>query len=334
MPSGRGAETRRPGVKRLRPWPVPCLLRPVSLDPIDAAHAAGLRYVSDAEPGIRRRKSGKSFAYEDADGRPVRDSEMLARIKSLVIPPAWTDVWICADACGHLQATGRDARGRKQYRYHPAGAPSATRRSTSACSPSAGRCRGSAPRSSAICARPGLPREKVLAAVVRLLELTLGPGRQRGVRAREPLLRPDDAARPPRHDLGRDACAFQVPRQERKAPPTIDLRDSRLARIVGAARSCPARSCSSTWTTAARRARSNPPTSTRTSARRAARICTAKDFRTWAGTLLAAHGLAACEASETAAAAEAQRRGGRRGMSRSASATRRRSVASATSTRP
>ena len=84
-----------------------------------AAKSAGLRYVHDDQPGIARRKRGKTFHYVDADGHPVKDADTLARIKSLVIPPAWTDVWICKQPLGHLQATGRDARGRKQYRYHP-----------------------------------------------------------------------------------------------------------------------------------------------------------------------------------------------------------------------
>ena len=78
----------------------------------------GLRYVNDATPGIRRRRAGKGFTYTDADGNRVDDPETLARIRMLAIPPAWTDVWICESSTGHLQATGRDARGRKQYRYH------------------------------------------------------------------------------------------------------------------------------------------------------------------------------------------------------------------------
>ena len=86
---------------------------------IKAARLAGLRHVSDKEPGIRRYVRAKSFAYLGPDGKAVRDKSTLVRIKSLVIPPAYSDVWICARANGHLQATGRDARGRKQYRYHP-----------------------------------------------------------------------------------------------------------------------------------------------------------------------------------------------------------------------
>jgi DNA topoisomerase I len=88
-------------------------------DPIESAQAAGLRYVSDTQPGIRRKKSGKGFTYVGPDGKTIRDSRELSRIRSLAIPPAYTDVWICPNPNGHIQATGRDARGRKQYRYHP-----------------------------------------------------------------------------------------------------------------------------------------------------------------------------------------------------------------------
>ena len=97
--------------------------RPADNRPADAAagHAAdaGLRYVSDSDPGFHRRRVGTGFSYRDADGKPVRDADDLARIRKLAIPPAYREVWICRDPRGHLQATGRDARGRKQYRYHP-----------------------------------------------------------------------------------------------------------------------------------------------------------------------------------------------------------------------
>ena len=88
------------------------------VDPKDAAEAAGLRYVSDARPGIRRKKTSKGFTYNRADGSKLTEQDVLERIKTLAIPPAWTDVWICPFADGHVQATGRDAKSRKQYRYH------------------------------------------------------------------------------------------------------------------------------------------------------------------------------------------------------------------------
>jgi DNA topoisomerase-1 len=87
-------------------------------DPVAAASAVALHHSGDSEPGLRRIKRGKRFSYRDASGAPVRDAATLSRIRALAIPPAWTDVWISPDARGHIQATGRDARGRKQYRYH------------------------------------------------------------------------------------------------------------------------------------------------------------------------------------------------------------------------
>jgi DNA topoisomerase I len=87
-------------------------------DPVAAATAVALHHSGDGEPGLRRTRRGKSFSYRTASGRPVRDAATLSRIRALAIPPAWTDVWIAADPRGHIQATGRDARGRKQYRYH------------------------------------------------------------------------------------------------------------------------------------------------------------------------------------------------------------------------
>ena len=96
--------------------PIPYRASPA--DPVLAAKAAGLRYANDAGPASGGRRPGRS-AYLDAEGRPIRDEETLKRIKSLAIPPAWTDVWICPAPLGHIQATGRDAKGRKQYRYHP-----------------------------------------------------------------------------------------------------------------------------------------------------------------------------------------------------------------------
>jgi DNA topoisomerase-1 len=134
---------------------------------------SGLRYSSDEQQGIVRRRSGRGFTYRAANGRTIRDPETLERIRAIVIPPAWIDVWICPWPNGHLQATGRDARGRKVYRYH---ARYRRRRDDAKF----GRLIAFARALPAIrervdqdLARPGLPREKVLAAVVRLLELTL-----------------------------------------------------------------------------------------------------------------------------------------------------------------
>src|SRR5437762_13585267 len=140
--------------------------------PVEAAETAGLRYVSDTLPGTRRRRAGSGFVYVDADGKRLRDAHEIARIRSIVIPPAWTEVWICPRADGHLQAVGRDARGRKQYRYHPRWRAVRDRTKYErmvAFGQALPRIRA---RTERHLRRPGLPREQVLAAVVRLLERT------------------------------------------------------------------------------------------------------------------------------------------------------------------
>jgi len=138
-----------------------------------AARAAGLRYVDDTQPGLRRRKAGKGFAYRDADGHAVRDAEVLARIRSLAVPPAYTDVWICSWPNGHLQATGRDARGRKQYRYHPDWAKVRGEGKFDRIIAFGETLPKLRRRLRADLRRSGFPREKVLAIVVALLGETL-----------------------------------------------------------------------------------------------------------------------------------------------------------------
>jgi len=145
----------------------------LAADPRASARAAGLRYSSDARPGITRHRVGKGFSYRRPDGDRVKDRTVLRRIRSLAIPPAWTDVWICTDPAGHLQATGRDARGRKQYRYHPAWTRGRDDLKFERLLDVARVLPRIRERCDADLARPGLSREKVLAAVVRLLELTL-----------------------------------------------------------------------------------------------------------------------------------------------------------------
>jgi DNA topoisomerase-1 len=132
-----------------------------------------LRYASPDEPGVHRRRSGKGFVYKDAGGGRISDPAILARIKSHAIPPAWTEVWICADPSGHLQATGHDQRGRKQYRYHPAfraRQEEAKFRHTIAFAEALPALRG---RVAADMAAPGLGRDKVLATIVNLLDTTM-----------------------------------------------------------------------------------------------------------------------------------------------------------------
>lgn len=142
-------------------------------DPAAFATAAGLRYVSDTSPGIRRRRAGKGFVYTGLDGRPVRDVVELRRFALLGIPPAWTDVWICPRPNGHIQATGRDARGRKQYRYHGRWREVRDEAKYDRMLPFARSLPALRARIERDLALRGLPRERVLAAVVRLLDETL-----------------------------------------------------------------------------------------------------------------------------------------------------------------
>jgi DNA topoisomerase-1 len=142
-------------------------------DPAQSAKEAGLRYVTDAKPGITRKGAGKGFRYIDADGKAVRDQETLKRVRSLVIPPAWKDVWICADPRGHLQATGRDARGRKQSRYHPRWRAVRDETKYERMMLFGTALRSIRERVDEDLGLAGLPRNKVLATVVRLMERTL-----------------------------------------------------------------------------------------------------------------------------------------------------------------
>jgi len=147
---------------------------PLSIpEPQEAAQSAGLRYVCDDRPGIRRRKSGTGFSYVRPDGGRLCDPQSLRRIRSLAVPPAWTDVWICPFVDGHIQATGRDARGRKQYCYHPRFRE--VRDGTKyerlvAFADALPTIRAKVREHMAL---RGLPREKILATVVHLLETTL-----------------------------------------------------------------------------------------------------------------------------------------------------------------
>ena len=148
-----------------------------AVDAIDqpevCARTAGLRHVDDGMPGIRRLRRGGGFAYVDAGDRPVRDAATLQRIRHLAIPPAWTDVWICPLPTGHLQATGRDARQRKQYRYHDRWREVRDQTKYHRMIAFAQALPAIRRRVAADLARPGLPRERVLAAVVRLLDTAL-----------------------------------------------------------------------------------------------------------------------------------------------------------------
>jgi DNA topoisomerase-1 len=261
-----------------------------------------LRYVRDDAPGIVRERARGSFRYRDPRGRLVRDRFTLARIRVLAIPPAWEKVWICPECNGHLQATGRDARGRKQYRYHPGWT---TRRGDEKFSRMAGfgrvlpRVRE---RVEADLARRGLPREKVLAAVVKLLDRThLRVGNAEYVRAN--------------HSFG---LSTLLDRHVSFAGEKLRVRfrgksgithertvsDRTLARIVRQCRDLPGQDL---FQYLDHEGQPHPIGSADVNGyirRAAGGEYTAKDFRTWAGTVKAAALLAQHSRPETKTAAE------------------------------
>src|SRR5580765_3708651 len=141
-------------------------------DPVISARHVGLRYVTDTAPGIRREHRRKGFQYRGTDGKIVRDLKTLKRIQSLAIPPAWTDVWIGTNPDGHLQATGRDDRRRKQFRYHPRWREIRDETKYARLITFARTLRRIRRRIRHDLALPGIPRQKVLATIVRLLEVS------------------------------------------------------------------------------------------------------------------------------------------------------------------
>ena len=141
--------------------------------PRDSAAAAGLTYVTDARPGLSRQRRGRGLVFLGLDGKPIRDPEDIRRIRALVIPPAWTEVWICPRPNGHLQATGRDSKGRKQYRYHSRWRQVRDETKYSRLVSFGDSLPDIRKRVQRDLTLPGLPREKVLGTVVQLLEKAL-----------------------------------------------------------------------------------------------------------------------------------------------------------------
>jgi DNA topoisomerase-1 len=255
-------------------------------EPIVAARAAGLRYVTDSMRGIARQADSEGFTYVDADGEPVLDPDTLARIKSLVIPPAWTDVWICPLANGHLQATGRDAKKRKQYRYHPRWR-SVRDESKYERMLNFGHAlpqiRAAVDTALKL---PGLPREKVLATIVRLLEVTMMRiGNEEYARANKSFGLTTLRTRHVKVD-GK-AVEFHF-RGKSGVFHNIKVEDRRLARIIARTRELPGQELFQYVDGDGERhtvgsADVNDYLRTITG-----EDYTAKDFRTWSGTVLAA----------------------------------------------
>lgn len=271
-------------------------------DPQQAARTAGLIHVCAAEPGLRRRRAGRGFAFLSERGEPIRDAATLQRLRSLAIPPAWTEVWICRSPNGHLQATGRDARGRKQYIYH------ADFRAIREASKydnllSFARCLPKLrTRIEADMRKPGLPREKVIATVAHLLESTLirignqdyaKQNRSYGITT----LRDRHVVAKGNGELrfcftGKSGRTWQ-----------LRLRDRRVTKIVKACQDLPGQHLFQYLDETGERqsvTSSDVNAYLREIALRAANAeVTAKDFRTWGGTLLTALMLQAFPAPTT-----------------------------------
>ncbi|MBR0668497.1 DNA topoisomerase IB [Roseomonas hellenica] len=272
------------------------------VDPRAAAEEADLIHVSDAEPGISRRRSGTGFSYRLPSGAPLRDAATLKRIRALAVPPAWTAVWICPRPNGHIQATGRDQRGRKQYRYHPRWREFRDAAKYEHMVEFAHVLPGIRARVAADMALPGLPRAKVLATIVHLLETTLirvgnddyaKQNRSYGLttlRARHVAV---DGAELRFTFKGKGGKAWQ-----------LRLNNRRVARIIRSCQELPGqelfqyRDADGTL---------NGVSSTDVNAylrEISGRDVTAKDFRTWAGTVLAALALDEFQRFDSAAGAK------------------------------
>ncbi len=227
-------------------------------DPQAAAKAAGLRYVTDEMPGIRRVSRGKHFAYLAPDGKEIADEDELKRIKALAVPPAYQDVWICPVANGHLQATGRDARGRKQYRYHKRFREIRDETKYARMIAFAQALPKIRERIAADLSLSGLPREKVLATAVELLQST-------AIRVGNEEYAKDNhsyglTTLQNRHVKVTGSSVRFSFRGKSGVRHAIDLRDKRLARIVRQCQELPGQQSSNIWTTMETPTPSTPPT--------------------------------------------------------------------------
>ena len=267
-----------------------------------AAEQAGLVYVSDEEPGIRRRRSGKGFSFRNPDGTAVKDKETLERIKSLAIPPAYTDVWICADPKGHIQATGRDDKGRKQYRYHPRWREVRDSTKYERMLDFGKALPAIRERIAADMNKRGLPREKVLATVVHLLENTL-------IRVGNATYSKENKSfglttlqdRHVQVDGGK--MRFQFKGKSGKIW-NLQVKDRRIARIVKSCQDVPGQHLFQYLDDDGERHGVTSQDVNDYLREISGQDFSAKDFRTWAGTVLAAIALTEFESFDTKAAAK------------------------------
>jgi len=273
---------------------------PTLADPKEAAESAGLVYVSDEERGIRRERTGEGFAYYRPNGEPLKDEATLERIRKLAIPPAYTDVWICPKANGHLQATGRDARGRKQYRYHPQFREARETTKYEHMLEFARALPAIRARLAGHMALRGLPREKVLATVVHLLETTL-------IRVGNDDYARDNKSyglttlRNPHVKVEGAQLRFQFKGKSGKTW-RLQVKDRRIARIVRACQDLPGQRLFQYFDEVGEIREVTSADVNAYLKEITGRDITAKDFRTWAGTVMAALALQDFEAFDTQAA--------------------------------
>ena len=278
----------------------PLRKKPLPKDPVESAKAAHCRYVDDAGPGIRRVKAGQGWKLVSPQGKPIRDRDVLARVKALVIPPAWTDVWICPDADGHIQATGRDARGRKQYRYHWRFREVREETKYERMMQFAEALPGIRAKVDEDLGLPGLTRTKVLATVVRLLEITL-------IRVGNEEYARDNGSfglttmRTRHVDISGSTVKFHF-RGKSGKDHAVKVHDRRLARVVQRCNDLPGEVLFQYVDDEGER-HSVESSDVNDYLRKISEAeFTAKDFRTWAGTVLAAQALKELSAFDTKAA--------------------------------
>ncbi|MEO6036262.1 MAG: DNA topoisomerase IB, partial [Verrucomicrobiota bacterium] len=255
-------------------------------DPKKSAKVVGLRYVSDAGPGIRRKKVGKSFRFINPNGKDLSDSRQLGRIKSLAIPPAWSDVWICPNEDGHVQATGRDVRGRKQHRYHRRWREVRDEIKFNRMMVFAKALPKIRKRIVRDLKLPGLPFKKVLATIVQLLEASLiRVGNEEYARTNQSFGLTTLQNKHVKVTGGRIRFEF---RGKSGKHHTIDVEDKRLAKIVKSCQSIPGQDLFQYYDDEGKRQDVKSEDVNGYLRETCGEDFTAKDFRTWAGTVLAA----------------------------------------------
>ena len=276
----------------------------VKLDPKELAELAHLRYYTDEKPGFTRKKAAVEggFHFFDKEGKRITDEEEIKRIHSLAIPPAYTDVWICPSRNGHLQATGRDDKGRKQYRYHPKWRATADANKYSRVMAFAAALPGIRKCLDADLARPGLPREKVLATVVKLLETTL-------IRVGNEEYARDNkhyglTTMRNRHVKVKGSIIQFSFRGKSGVDHTVELQNPRLARVVHRCQELPGQELFEYLDEADKPRTIDSADVNGYLQEISGQPFTAKDFRTWAGTVLAALALREFETFDSEAAAK------------------------------